>query len=81
MKTGRDDHTWVVFNSNLGGALACMRCGRSYLPNYPAPVDIITAISKAFEEIHATCELRAEGEACPYCMRWGHAPDACERKR
>ena len=68
---------WLVINANRGGSLDCLRCGASYLPTYPAPVDVIVAISKALEKTHRTCMANAEGERCPFCLKLGHDHKTC----
>ena len=75
-----DRTPWVVVNFNLGNALACMRCGQWYAPAYPIPVDLMTALSKTFCEMHEYCVPHLLGDPCPYCMRW-HPNETCTRGR
>lgn len=57
--------------------LACLRCGESYDVAVPAPVDVVSAASKAFEKSHRACKLTDRGEACVFCFGFGHAPSGC----
>lgn len=56
----RDDADWVVIDSSKGNQFECLRCGRTYLPTYPCPVDIVIAIGSAFSKMHAMCSRRAD---------------------
>lgn len=77
-KVSRGKTDWVVFNTAKGSRLECLRCGGHYLPNYPTPVNVMTALSKAFRRDHARCELRPDGLVCCHCGKRGHKPDACQ---
>jgi len=68
---------WLVVNANRGGSFDCLRCGASYMPTYPAPVDVMVAISKSLEKTHRTCKANPEGDRCPFCLKLGHNFEAC----
>jgi hypothetical protein len=68
---------WIVINAARGGRFECVRCGQHYLPNYPAPVSVVSSISKAFAREHRRCRPHADGDVCPHCARGGHTELAC----
>lgn len=70
-------YEWIVLNAIRGGTLECRRCGQSYTPNYPVPIDIMSAIGKAFEKSHRGCKPHPEGDTCAACGKRGHAIDDC----
>lgn len=70
---------WVVILTTQGGALFCLRCAQSYTPNLPAPVEVVTAVSKAFERTHRRCRPDPAGDACHFCRERGHDPHECPK--
>ena len=75
------EQDWVVILTTQGGALFCLRCGQSYTPNLPAPVDIVAAVGKAFERTHRKCRPDPRGNACHFCRERGHEPHECTMTR
>lgn len=48
---------WIVTTSKLD--LHCKRCGESYQPNLPIPVDMWVAMSRIFIGRHKHCTANA----------------------
>jgi len=49
-------YPWIVLSDP--GNLLCMRCGKSYQPALPAPINVYIAICKAFTSDHRRCKPR-----------------------
>ncbi len=79
MTTRRKPMDWLVINPSRGGSFDCLRCGESYLPTYPIPVDVMSAISKALEKTHRRCTERLAGKLCEFCLKAGHDWETCPR--
>ena len=55
------DH--VVFGAENGGTFRCRRCSETYRPQLPAPITMVSAMAKAFIEMHQDCEEWPESES------------------
>jgi len=53
----RNRYPWILMRGV--GELVCERCGLSYQPNLPAPINVYLAIVKAFAEDHRKCEAKS----------------------
>jgi hypothetical protein len=69
----------VIANPAHKGLLQCLHCGGTYLPSLPAPAGVYAAILNSFADEHRRCKLGPKGEACTYCLEFGHKPEVCER--
>lgn len=49
----------VVCDSTKRGAFVCRHCGEEYLPRFPIPLSMFTAMCRAFVKAHRDCEPRA----------------------
>ena len=49
-------YPWIVLRGV--GELRCERCGHSYRPAMPAPINVYLAICKAFTSEHRKCKVR-----------------------
>jgi hypothetical protein len=71
------DH--IVLNTAHAGLLQCLHCGNTHDMKLPQPAGAVLALSGWFRGEHIDCELSEKGEACTYCLEFGHKPEACER--
>lgn len=46
-----------------GNQFVCLHCGRRYTPTLPAPINVATAMMKAFVKDHEHCKAPAEPAA------------------
>jgi hypothetical protein len=61
------------------GVFFCRHCGDNYAPAMPAPVNLIVAMSEAFNVEHKGHRLSPKGLACNFCFKFGHETFSCPK--
>jgi uncharacterized Zn finger protein (UPF0148 family) len=77
MSTKNADH--IILNTAHAGHLQCLHCGATYDMKLPQPAGAVLVLSGWFRGEHIDCKLTEKGEACTYCLQFGHEPKACKR--
>jgi hypothetical protein len=57
MATKKPDESWIRIQSG-SNQMFCERCGDTYKPELPCPIDMFLAMIKSYRRLHKSCRKR-----------------------